>query len=432
MDIISRKRTLLRRRKRRRQHGEGLFGGTKTFATMQLLILLTSTSSTTQVYANDESENTKQLQQWQQQRRNGLVGQHHDHLQQTTKTQDKNDDLICHIITQSTIHARKNNVFQLQSTESPSPSWIEDIITLCTPVINGIEIDGSYSINLPDSILESSYHPFDGLYVSIPNGKLTNDSVVGYNPNDIVVLKQHGDRNGNDQRKLVRERNVDSPMSSSSSSSSSSLRPLRPLPILPNLGGASQPPFPDGGPIIPLPPSASIETRTILILRVSLQDSTPTISSQQIYENIFGYTDITLQSQYNRCSSGKLRFEPAPYGNLIGISNGILDVSINDKVLSDFTTNENVPVIALANAAQDKAIQILGLDSTTSDGGELLSTLADHTMICLPPGLDNGGGDESIIDSKDEWIASASVNHWRSIYNDGYCGIISTTMHEIG
>jgi hypothetical protein len=45
--------------------------------------------------------------------------------------------------------------------------------------------------------------------------------------------------------------------------------------------------------------------------------------------------------------------------------------------------------------------------------------LADHVMYCLPPGTMNG-------------IAYAYVGHWISVYNDGWCGLLSGQMHEIG
>ena len=387
---------------------------TTKFLSFLLLIILTNNKTVARSDKNDTDQDGCHRYRHKQDRLNFVEGR--------SLTTHANDDiLICRIIPQSTIHSRKHNIFDA-STLLVSPSWVEDTIALCAPIIDGFEIDDTYVINLPDAILSGTAASANhGLYVAVPNGQITNDSVIGFDSDDIYILDD-GSSNYDDRGRnlLFRER---------------SARPGRPeqgaLPILSlAIPEKQQQVLPSGGPIIPLS-SSNIETRSILILRVSLQDSKPTITSQQIYDSIFGYDDgITVQSQYNQCSSGKLQFEPAPFGNIIGLPDGILDVNLSNNFTSDYKSH-NVPIISLANAAQDEASKILGLetiptnDNNSNNNHEHLSSIADHVMICLPPGIDRGGDD-------DNWIASASVDHWRSIYNDHYCGVLSTTMHEIG
>jgi hypothetical protein len=142
--------------------------------------------------------------------------------------------------------------------------------------------------------------------------------------------------------------------------------------------------------------------RMVLVLRVSLDDSEPEFTAADFRDRIFGFGEVTLQSQYLQCSAGKLSLQPA-------MESGILEVRLSESSISDFATSTS-----LSNAAQIEAANILGLAP-----GEHISSLADHIMICLPPGTGN-------------WIAAAATNHWRSVYNNKFCGILSASMHEIG
>jgi hypothetical protein len=114
---------------------------------------------------------------------------------------------------------------------------------------------------------------------------------------------------------------------------------------------------------------------------------------------------LTVQSQYNKCSAGKLIFEPAPVGD------GVIDVHLPGSVIADF-----VSTAALSNAAQLAAAELLNLPPD-----QHISSLSDHVMICLPPGTDGNN-----------WVAAAAMNHWRSVYNNKFCGVISASMHELG
>jgi hypothetical protein len=248
--------------------------------------------------------------------------------------------LVCRVVKESTTYS---NAFEV---------W-EDEKTLCTPIVNGKDVIGMYKVQLPEHILNNHTKAIDEgtLRVTIPRAQLTKDSVIGYDI-DSVSVQTTRDHSGT------------------------------------RSGGV---------------PVATIGTRTVLVLRVSVQDAEPSFSAQEFQDRIFGDDDITVQSQYKACSSGKLNMEPSSYG--VG---GVLDVRLGNSAIADFESNT-----ALSNAAQDAAADFLQLN-----GGQV-SDLADHIMICLPPGTGN-------------WVASAAINHWRSVYNNEFCGILSASMHELG
>jgi hypothetical protein len=238
--------------------------------------------------------------------------------------------LLCRIIQESIIYSNQFGI------------WGEEEI-LCTPIVAEEEIDSSYKIVLPEYILDKTTQIKEGsLYVEVPGGVLSDDSVVGYSKEDIVIFNDTGHRQ--------------------------------------------------------MQTSTSMGKRTVLVLRVSVGDSQPSSTSREFHDRIFGYNGVTLQSQYNKCSAGKLIFEPADVVIVDGMR-GIMEVDLRERNIAEFQSSS-----ALSNAAQAAAAKILGPN-------QHISSMADHVMICLPPGTGN-------------WVASAAMNHWRSVYNDQYCGII--------
>jgi hypothetical protein len=137
-------------------------------------------------------------------------------------------------------------------------------------------------------------------------------------------------------------------------------------------------------------------TKTLLVVRVSSNDSEVGFSTAELNDLIFNDSDISTRSQMRSCSFGQLLLEPA-YG-------GILDVDINMNT----TGNDRGLVVA---AATEAARQKLGM--------KLLYEAADLIILCIPPGT---GG----------WVAAAAANNWKSVYNDRTCGYLSVSMHEIG
>ena len=236
---------------------------------------------------------------------------------------------------------------------SSSVGMLADDRTMCTPIINAMESHNSYALSIPNHIAQRHESKLrqGNLYVTIPGARLNEDSVWSYRPSDMDVVDD-----------VVNH-------------------PERTLELVPGTG-----------------------IRSILVLRVSVIDSEPGFTAGEFRDRIFGSKNVTVHSQYKKCSAGKLKFVPAHVGE-----HGVLEVNIQNRSISDFSS-----ITALSNAAQDTAAEILGLPPD-----EPVCSLADHVMICLPPGTG-------------AWIGAAVMNHWRSVYNDKFCGILSSSVHELG
>jgi hypothetical protein len=139
-----------------------------------------------------------------------------------------------------------------------------------------------------------------------------------------------------------------------------------------------------------------VGSRSLLVLRISAIDTTPDYSAEEIFDFIFNETKPTLKSQYNKCSAGKLDFLPSQYG--------VMEVYVN-------VTATGATSMFIRDAAITAVTTALGIASITS--------LADHVMFCIPPGTGN-------------WAGSATVNYWRTVLNNKWCGYLSGMMHEMG
>ena len=147
-------------------------------------------------------------------------------------------------------------------------------------------------------------------------------------------------------------------------------------------------------------------TRNVLVLRVEALDTNTTASESQLANDIFG-TDgdvVNLKSQFQKCSYGQVIIEPLTSNILVG-TDGVYTVRL--------------PNITVFNAT-DSAIANEVVKQAAVDFGIHPSRLANHVMVCLPPGTFG------------RWIASANLNSWRTLYNDKWCQYLSTQMHEIG
>jgi hypothetical protein len=123
---------------------------------------------------------------------------------------------------------------------------------------------------------------------------------------------------------------------------------------------------------------------------------------------IFGASGdvLNLKSLFNQCSNGQLQFEPQTDNNLIG-TDGIYTVRLPTTIVTN-AADETIRNAAIAKASHDF-------------GGVALNAIANHVIVCIPPGT--AGGD---------WLAYAYVNHWLSIFNDDWCNVPSAQMHELG
>ena len=150
-----------------------------------------------------------------------------------------------------------------------------------------------------------------------------------------------------------------------------------------------------------------IGTSNILILRVTTNDGTVQLASDEISRRWFGgYDDaVNCKSQYDACSFGQLTFDAATGTNIV---DGVAEVSVNaDAIGTD--------IFALQTSAATAAAAVVGSLSNF-----------DHVAYCVPEGTTYGVGRSS------SWIGFAYFNNQRSVYNDDWCGYVSIQMHEIG
>jgi hypothetical protein len=133
---------------------------------------------------------------------------------------------------------------------------------------------------------------------------------------------------------------------------------------------------------------------SVLIVRVTTSDGvSPFYSMSDMRARIFG-SGAGMKSQYDACSLGKLQFQDA----------GGLEIRLSNPASyytapSQFVAETQAAVLALKGQTVDK--------------------LADKVMFAFPPGTGN-------------WVATASTNHYRSIYNDKWILSLTATMHEMG
>ncbi|KAL9188583.1 hypothetical protein ACHAXT_006961 [Thalassiosira profunda] len=146
------------------------------------------------------------------------------------------------------------------------------------------------------------------------------------------------------------------------------------------------------------------ETRSVLVVRVIGADAATTASESELSDSVFG-TDgdpVNLRSQYRDCSHGQQIFDPTTYN---GITDGAVTVTIANTI----------------SGTSDSTIRQAALDQLKVDFGvSSASALADHVLICIPPG------------TASSWIGYGYVNSWLTVYNDNWCTYPSIQMHEVG
>jgi hypothetical protein len=152
-------------------------------------------------------------------------------------------------------------------------------------------------------------------------------------------------------------------------------------------------------------------TLSCLVVRVEASDASTTRSEKELSNSIFGNDQsnpqtINMQSQFKNCSHGKLNFIEADDRNGSfgrNIRNGATTVYV------DLPTSGGETL--MANAITNALNSVFEVERPPE--------LADHILYCLPPGTMDG-------------VAYAYINSWSSVYNDEWCNMLSSTMHEIG
>lgn len=145
--------------------------------------------------------------------------------------------------------------------------------------------------------------------------------------------------------------------------------------------------------------------RTLVVRVVDSQGLAPESTVDDLRNDVFEDA-VSLRSQYQACSHGKLRIEPYRGQTATGryISDGVVEIQIdyNTRRLGNF-----------------KSIQDATLRAAYRQIGNLDSEFFDLVMFCLPPGTG-------------EWIGYAFVNLKFSFYNNKWCSSVSSQLHEVG
>jgi hypothetical protein len=134
------------------------------------------------------------------------------------------------------------------------------------------------------------------------------------------------------------------------------------------------------------------------------------MSESELFNKIFGKTSdniMTFQSQYHLCSDGKLRFQPITTVPAIG-DDGVYTVNL-PTAISKGADDRKFSGIVINRASKDLNVQ------------QLVPNLADHVLVCLPPGTGEG-----------TWYARGIANHWRVHANDIICKYPTFIIHEVG
>lgn len=137
-----------------------------------------------------------------------------------------------------------------------------------------------------------------------------------------------------------------------------------------------------------------------LVVRVVLRDEQPDYSKDELYRVMF-QDSVSLKSQYQSCSFGKLVIEPS--------SAGVVEVHL------DFPTSisSHQTVVNAANRAVLEHLYDAHYGSYES-----VRQYADMILYVLP--------------TMGNWLAYGSVGGGSSVYNNQWGGYIASIMHETG
>lgn len=144
-------------------------------------------------------------------------------------------------------------------------------------------------------------------------------------------------------------------------------------------------------------------TLKTLVIRLKDNKNRQPPSTSQLKNDVFDDA-VSLKSQTQACSYGKLKIEPftgkTPSNRQI--SNGIVDVQMDFDMASG------------TSGKDQKAMQ-----AAKAQLGDLNDPRFDLLIFCFPPG-------------SDDFVAYAFPNSKYSFYNDKWCGYSGPLMHEVG
>jgi hypothetical protein len=140
---------------------------------------------------------------------------------------------------------------------------------------------------------------------------------------------------------------------------------------------------------------------SLLVVRVSGRDRSPSLDNAFLYNSIF-VKDASLRRQFYECSAGKL--------NVVPTGKGVLEVSVNMNILG-----ANVADV-VGHADIEGLKQLPGITNFRG--------YADLTMYVVPRGTKWNGNSG--------WTAYAIINGKASVMNDDSVKFPGVQMHELG
>jgi hypothetical protein len=165
------------------------------------------------------------------------------------------------------------------------------------------------------------------------------------------------------------------------------------------------------------PKSGTPKTLTVRI--IANGNAQPQETKSQLQGRVFGVgTDAqanTVFTQYKKCSFGAQDIQPATAGN--GVQSGVVDVNAPIDIASCNILGDCQNQIIAATELQ------LGIAAGSLDSSD---PPHDFVMFCMPDGTmfeENG---------KTTWAAFAYTGDRTAFFQKGYCGVMSTSMHELG
>jgi hypothetical protein len=165
------------------------------------------------------------------------------------------------------------------------------------------------------------------------------------------------------------------------------------------------------------PKSGTPKTLTVRV--IANGNAQPQNSKSQLQGRVFGVggdaEDNTVFTQYKKCSFGAQDIQPATSGN--GVQSGVVDVNAPIDIASCNILGDCQDQIIAATERQ-LGIRTGSLDSSNPP--------YDFVMFCMPDGSMFGEG------GKTTWAAFAYTGDRTAFFQKGYCGVMSTAMHELG
>jgi hypothetical protein len=159
--------------------------------------------------------------------------------------------------------------------------------------------------------------------------------------------------------------------------------------------------------------------RALTVRVIANGNAQPQESKAQLQGRMYGVGPDaqanTVFTQYKKCSFGAQDIQATTSGR--GVQNGVVDVNANIDIASCNILGDCQDQIIAATESQ------LGISSGSLDSS---NPPYDFVMFCMPDGSMFGDG------GKTSWAAFAYTGDRTAFFQRGFCGIMTTNMHELG